>query len=55
MPRILDIYMCWKCMEYSRVFTSSIVLELSKSFWNWDKIALLALSWALSGQIELAT
>ncbi|GAY33814.1 hypothetical protein CUMW_282210 [Citrus unshiu] len=54
-PRILDIYKCWKCMEYFRVFTSSNVLELPRSFRNWAKLALLVLSWALGGQIGLAT
>ncbi|GAY42289.1 hypothetical protein CUMW_065670 [Citrus unshiu] len=54
-PRILDIYMCWKYMEYSIIFTSSFVLELSRSFRNWAKLALLSLSWALGGQIGLAT
>ena len=33
-PRILDIYMCWKCIENSRVFTSSFVLELPRRFRN---------------------
>ena len=55
MSRILDIYMCWKCVEYSRIFTSSNVLELPRSFRNWAKLALLVLSWALGGQIGLAT
>ncbi|KAH9684638.1 hypothetical protein KPL70_013631 [Citrus sinensis] len=47
-PRILDIYMCWKSMEYSRIFTSSFVQELPRSFWNWAKLALLALCWLSS-------
>ena len=51
-PRILDIYMCWKCVEYSRLFTSSNVLELPRTFWNRAKLALLALSWALGGQLD---
>ncbi|GAY61686.1 hypothetical protein CUMW_211980 [Citrus unshiu] len=44
----LAIYMCWNSMENSRVFTSSFVLELSRSFRNWAKLALLALCWLSS-------
>ena len=47
------IYMCWKCKESSRVFTSSHVLELPRTFRNWDKLALLPLCWALGEQIGL--
>ena len=47
------IYMCWKSIENSRVFTSSYVLELHRTFWNWAKLALLALCWALGEQIGL--
>ncbi|KDO42434.1 hypothetical protein CISIN_1g039660mg [Citrus sinensis] len=54
MPRILDIYMYWKSVEYSKLFTSSNVLELPRSFRNWAKLTLLTLSWALGGQIGLA-
>ena len=49
------IYMCWKCIEKSRIFTSSNVLKLPRTFRNWAKLALLALFWALGGQIGLAT
>ncbi|KAK9220958.1 hypothetical protein WN944_009382 [Citrus x changshan-huyou] len=38
-----------KVMQYSRLFTSSNVLELSRSFRNWTKLALLSLSWLLVG------
>ncbi|KAK9222776.1 hypothetical protein WN944_011214 [Citrus x changshan-huyou] len=38
------IYMCWNSMEYSRVFARSNVLDLPRSFRNWAKLALLALS-----------
>ena len=51
MPRILDIYMCWKCMEYSKIFTSSFVLELPRSFRNWAKLALLVLCWLSSPKL----
>ena len=51
MPRILDIYMCWKCMEHSRIFTSSFVLELARSFRNWAKLSLLALCWLSSPKL----
>ena len=50
-PRILDIYMCWNSMENSRVFTSSLVLELPRSFRNWAKLALLALCWLSSPKL----
>ena len=41
----LAIYMCWNCKENFRVFTSSHVLELSKTFRNWAKLALFTLCW----------
>ena len=47
----LVIYMCWKCMEHSRIFTSSFVLELARSFRNWAKLSLLALCWLSSPKL----
>ena len=47
----LDIYMCWNFMENSRVFTSSLVLELPRSFRNWAKLALLALCWLFNPKL----
>ena len=46
--------MCWNCKENSKVFTSSYVLQLPRTFRNWVKLALLALYWALGEHIGLA-
>ena len=47
----LAIYMCWNCIENSRVFTSLFVLELPRMFRNWAKLALLALCWLSSPKL----
>ena len=47
----LAIYMCWKVIENSRVFTSSHVLEFPRTFRNWAKLALLALCWLSSPKL----
>ena len=47
----LAIYMCWNCIENSRVFTSSHVLDLPRTFWNWSTLALLALCWLSSPKL----
>ena len=49
--KILDIYMCWKCMENFRVFTSSHVIELPRTLWNWAKLALVHLCWLSSPKL----
>ena len=45
------IYMFWKCIKNSRVFTSSHVLELLRTFRNWAKLALLALCWLSNSKL----